>query len=76
MEVGAPEVTVIAPALASAPAFQDCSTSPPQRKPLLLFLLAGLFLLRFDTRTFLGLLFQDPPRRTNPVLLPQKAACR
>jgi hypothetical protein len=42
---------------------------------LLLFLLAGLFLLRFDTRTLCGLLFHDPPRRTNPALLPQKARC-
>jgi len=33
-----------------------------------MFRLPGLFLLRFETRTFLGLLFQDPPRRTGPAL--------
>ena len=33
-----------------------------QRKPLLSFLLSGLFLLRLDTRMFLVLLFHDPPR--------------
>ena len=35
-----------------------------QRKPLLLFLLFGLFLLRFAARRFLLLLFQEPPRST------------
>lgn len=34
------------------------------RKPMLLFLLSGLFLLRLAARTFCGLLFQDPPRKT------------
>ena len=34
------------------------------RKPLLLFRLVGLFLLRFAERRFCGLLFQEPPRRT------------
>jgi hypothetical protein len=34
---------------------------------MLLFRLAGLFLLRFAVREFLGLLFQDPPRRTGSV---------
>ena len=38
------------------------STSRRQRNPLLLFLFVGLFLLRFDTRSLLGLLFQEPPR--------------
>jgi len=28
----------------------------------LLFRFSGSFLLRFDTRAFLGLLFQEPPR--------------
>ena len=33
------------------------------RNPLLLFLLPGLFLLRYDARKlFSSLLFQDPPR--------------
>jgi hypothetical protein len=31
---------------------------------MLLFLLSGLFLLRFAERAFLGLLFQEPPRIT------------
>ncbi len=36
-----------------------------QRNPLLLFLLSGSFLLRFDARRFSGLLlFQEPPRKT------------
>ena len=35
-----------------------------RRKPLLLFLLSGELLLRFDTRQFLALLFQLPPRKT------------
>lgn len=39
-------------------------TSATQRNPLLLFLLLGSFLLRFETRTSLGLKNQDPPRRT------------
>lgn len=34
------------------------------RNPLLLFRLSVVFLLRFAERRFLGLLFQDPPRRT------------
>ena len=34
------------------------------RKPILLFRLFGLFLLRLAERKFLGLLFQEPPRRT------------
>ena len=31
---------------------------------MLLFLLPGSFLLRFDRRSLLGLLFQEPPRTT------------
>ena len=31
---------------------------------MLLFLLPGWFLLRFDARRFCGLLFHDPPRKT------------
>lgn len=34
------------------------------RKPLLLLRLSGAFLLRFATRQFSGLLFQEPPRKT------------
>ena len=40
------------------------STSRTHRKPMLLFRFSGSFLFRFDARTFLGLLFQDPPRNT------------
>ena len=36
------------------------------RKPMLLFRLSGLFLLRFADRALSGLLFQDPPRSTRP----------
>ena len=43
-----------------------------RRKPRLLFRLAGLFLLRLAQRTFLGLLFQLPPRITR--LDPPKTA--
>jgi hypothetical protein len=38
------------------------SASPTHRTPILLLRLIGSFLLRFDTRTFCGLLFQEPPR--------------
>jgi hypothetical protein len=34
------------------------------RKPMLLFRLAGLFLLRFAERQFWASLFQEPPRST------------
>lgn len=40
------------------------------RNPLLLFLFEGVFLFRFADRTFLALLFHDPPRRqkwTDPI---------
>ena len=55
--------TVIAAALANGSRSLR-STSRAQRNPMLLFLLAGSFLLRFDTRRFVGLLFHEPPRRT------------
>jgi len=35
-----------------------------QRKPTLLFLLSGSFLLRLAERTLFSLLFHAPPRRT------------
>ena len=38
------------------------------RKPLLLFRLSGLLLLRFDTRVFVALLFHEPPRKTRKEL--------
>jgi hypothetical protein len=38
------------------------SAYPAQRNPMLLFRFVGSFLLRFETRTFCGLLFQEPPR--------------
>ena len=34
------------------------------RKPLLLFRLSGVLLLRFAQRTLFGSLFQEPPRST------------
>jgi len=42
------------------PATPDTTT----RKPLLLFRLSGVFLLRLAERQFVGLLFHDPPRST------------
>lgn len=39
------------------------------RKPLLLFLLSGLLLLRLAERQLLSLLFHEPPRRTRFVPL-------
>ena len=38
------------------------SAYPPHRNPMLLFRFVGSFLLRFETRTFRGLLFHEPPR--------------
>ena len=35
-----------------------------KRKPMLLFRLVGVFLLRFAERRFCGLLFHEPPRLT------------
>lgn len=51
-----PERTVIPSALAKIVL--------ASRKPLLLFRLSGLFLLRLAERKFCGLLFQEAPRRT------------
>ena len=39
-------------------------TTRHTRKPLLLFVFVGLFLLRLAERQFLGLLFHEPPRKT------------
>ena len=51
--------------------YQGIPASPPQRKPRsTLFLTAGLRLSRSDTRTSLGLMPQDPPRRTRCLPLP------
>lgn len=35
-----------------------------KRNPILLLRLSGVLLLRFDTRQFCGVLFQEPPRFT------------
>ena len=35
-----------------------------KRKPVLLFRLSGVFLLRLADRLLFGLLFQEPPRST------------
>ena len=66
---GTPDATVIAPALATqvSPGWWSVlagKRARPTRKPLLLFRLSGSFLLRLAARMFLGLLFQEPPRRT------------
>lgn len=47
------------------------------RKPMLLFVFDGLFLLRFAERQFLALLFQLPPRftRFEPVCASLKTTC-
>ena len=58
MKNGTPAATVIAAALANGSRSLR-STSRAQRNPMLLFLLAGSFLLRFDTRRFVGLLFHE-----------------
>ncbi len=42
------------------------------RKPLLLFRLSGVFLLRLAVLAFLGLLFQEPPRSTRFPRLPMR----
>lgn len=43
---------------------------------MLLFRLSGVLLLRFDVRRFIGLLFQDPPREHEPLLLGELRRCR
>ena len=53
---GTPGGTVIPPALAESVL--------ARRKPMLLFRLSAVFLLRFAERAFSGLLFQEPPRST------------
>lgn len=47
------------------------SAYPLQRNPILLLRFVGSFLFRFETRTFLALLFQEPPR-TSAVFRFQK----
>jgi hypothetical protein len=42
----------------------ELGTEEARRKPRLLSRLSGSLLLRFDTRQFLALLFQLPPRFT------------
>ena len=55
-----------APGLFAFPAAISCSSSRrgvlATRKPLLLLMLSGVLLLRFDARQLLELLFQLPPR--------------
>jgi hypothetical protein len=56
-----PNESIVRPALALA--FQKTMpASPTHRTPILLFRFSGSFLLRFDTRAFLELLFHEPPR--------------
>ena len=47
-----------------------------QRKPLLLFVFVGVLLLRLATRTFVVLLFQEPPRNTREPRLATPWASR
>ena len=41
--------------------------SPTHRNPTLLFRFCASFLLRFDARAFVELLFQEPPRTFDPL---------
>lgn len=43
------------------------SVDATTRKPMLSFLLFGLFLLRYAQRAFLALLLKEPPRSTRHV---------
>jgi hypothetical protein len=47
-----------------AASWPETGDSLAQRNPMLLFRLSGVSLLRFVVRRLIGLLFQDPPRRT------------
>lgn len=53
--------------LSHVPVCQALPASPTHRSPMLLFRLSGSFLLRFDARTFVGLLFHEPPRSVSAL---------
>src|ERR1035441_3008477 len=64
---GAPGGTGIPAGSGLLPAGQALPVSPTHRSPLLLLRLPGSFLLRFDTRAFLALLFNEPPRSASAL---------
>src|ERR1039458_6294866 len=64
---GTPGGTVIPSGSRLLAVWQSLPASPAHRSPILLLRLPGSFLLRFDTRAFLGLLFQDPPRSASAL---------
>ena len=64
---GTPGGTVIPSGSRLLAVWQALPASPAHRSPILLLRLPGSFLLRFDTRAFLGLLFQDPPRSASAL---------
>jgi hypothetical protein len=61
-EYGSPAPSLDAAAPAPSRPVARGSASRTHRKPLLLFRFDGSFLFRLETRRFLGLLFQEPPR--------------
>ena len=62
-----PAAAVAAAALAAEALARPRSTSRTQRKPMLLFLLSGSFLLRLAARRFLVSLLNEPPRNTRTL---------
>src|ERR1017187_559825 len=64
---GAPGGTGIPAGSGLLPAGQALPVSPTHRSPLLSLRLPGSFLLRFDTRAFLALLFHEPPRNASAL---------
>src|ERR1022692_1742597 len=64
---GTPGGTVIPSGSRLLPVWQALPASPAHRSPILLLRLPGSSLLRFDTRAFLGSLFQEPPRSASAL---------
>jgi len=64
---GTPGGTVIPSGSRLLPVWQALPASPAHRSPILSLRLPGSFLLRFDTRAFLGSLFQEPPRSASAL---------
>jgi hypothetical protein len=62
-----PAAAVTTAALAAEALARLRSTSRTQRKPMLLFLLPGAFLLRLAARKFLVSLLNEPPRNTRTL---------
>src|ERR1022692_2616574 len=59
---GTPGGTVIPSGSRLLPVWQALPASPAHRSPILLLRLPGSSLLQYDTRAYLGPLFQAPPR--------------